>query len=145
MLRLKTECNIGNEINKDCSYEELTSKLSNEIGDDYLGECNLFELVLKDVSDVMNFQIVSFTMSLIRTKRMICRNISKFRKDFKIEKLFRTTNTENEMCYVIVSCLKPFWVMSSLKSFFKGVKKIKLWDGKQSEQQCGSFIWVRLI
>ena len=140
MMKLITECNTGNEINKDCSYEELTSQLSEEIGDDYLCDCNLFELVLQDVSDIMNFRIATFTMSLIRANRIICRNISKFRTDFKIKKLFQITNRGKQICYVIVSCLKPFWIMSSLKSFIKGTKKFQILD----EQQSGAFIWVRL-
>ena len=140
-MKLITECNTGNEINKDCSYEELSSKLSEEYDDDYLGDCNLFDLVLQDVSEIMNFQIATFTMSLIRTNRIICRNISKFRKDFKIKKLFRITNSGKQICYVIVSCLQPFWIMSSLKSFIKGTKKFQILD----EQQSGALIWVRLI
>ena len=140
MMKLITECNTGNEINKDCSYEELTSKLSEENDDEYLGDCNLFDLVLQDVSDIMNFQIATFTMSLICANRIICRNISKFRTDFKIKNFFRITNRGKQICYVIVSCLKPFWIMSSLKSFIKGTKTFQILD----EQQNGAFIWVRL-
>ena len=92
------------------------------------------------INEILNFQFNTFTMSLIRMNQLISKNVLQFRKDFKIEKLFRIKNRGKEKCYVIVSNLKPYWITLSLDNFLYGWKKIKLFD----EQTSGVFIWVRL-
>ena len=139
-MGLITDCITGFEIHYNYTFKQLSSHLFDEVGDAYLGDFNLFQSLLQDVNQIMNFQIETFTMSLIQTKHIICINISNFRRDFKIEKLFRIKNTGKKRCYVIVSNLKPYWITSSLNNFLNGWKKIKLFDGENN----GSFIWVRL-
>ena len=140
MMGLITECRTGREITNDCSFEKLESCLSNNHSDDYLGDYNLFQHVLKGIKEIMNFQFEIFTITLFRTSEMICKNIKKFREDFQINYLFRIMNKGKEFCYVIISKLKPYWITSSLTNFISGWKKIKLFDGRKN----GNFIWVRL-
>lgn len=147
MAQLKKECITGSELNHGCFYENFTEQILEQYFDDYLGDDNLFEIVLKDkdVNSIRNFQIETFTMSLIRTDVMICKNISKFREDFKVQHLYRIENEGLEKCYVILSRLKPYWITASLNNFLNGYLKLKLFDKvramKEPERR---FLWVRL-
>ena len=136
--QLNRECLTGNEINEKC-FDEFTEKVHEEYFDDFLGEENPFEVVL-NVTSIENFQIESFTMSLIRTDRMIQRNISKFREDFKIRNFYRMENSDLEKCYVTISSLKPYWITSSSNNLIVRNLKFKLFDKVPN----GILIWVRL-
>ena len=190
------DCIIGFEMNESWCFEEFADELWKTNSDNYLGDCNIFEIILSHIqgppnrcmhyskcspcslfallvhvfvtpknccsllapyertattfahssvdpahiNEILNFQFETFTMSLIRMNQLISKNVLQFRKDFKIEKLFRIKNRGKEKCYVIVSNLKPYWITTSLDNFLYGWKKIKLFD----EQTSGVFIWVRL-
>ena len=138
--KLDEECINEYVINENCLYQNLASYLATNHGDDFIGDENLFELIIPYVNDIMNFQVGHFTMTIIRITETIDRNFIKFREDFKIERFYRLRDDGMEKCYVIISRLKLYWETSSLGNFINGPKKIKLIDGKRT----GTFIWVGL-
>ena len=135
------ECYTGYEINERCLFDQFDEKLNEEYSDDYIGDDNLFSVILKDVKSIMNFQMETLTMSLIRTKRIICKNITRFRKDFKITNFYRMKDSGPFSCYVTLSYLKPYWIVSSLNDFISGERKLKLFDEKKKSDV---LLWVRL-
>ena len=128
------------EINKCCIYEDIFDTLQEKHSDEWVGNENFFEPVLKNVTEANNFYIETVMVTLIMTTRRIFGNIRKFLKDFNISKLFRINDNGMNKCYVIVSHLKPFWKISSLNNFIDGTKKLRLFDG----QKRGFFLWVGL-
>ena len=128
------------EINRLCIYEDFFDILQEKYSDEYAGNENLFEPVLKNVTEANNFYIQTLMVTLIMTSKRIIGNIGKFRKDFKISKLYRINDHGINKCYVIVSSLKPYWTLSSLHNFIDGTKKLRLFHG----QKRGYFIWVGL-
>lgn len=139
-VNLHDECINCQEINENCSFESLIDYMLESYGDDLIGNENLFEYIIPNVKKVMNFQIQSFTMTIIRTNKAIYTNLDKFRKNFMIERLFRIRDVGQEKCYVVISRLKLFWVTASLDNFISVPKKLKLIDGKKS----GNLIWAWL-
>ena len=135
-LNLHDECMTCNKINENCVFENILEKY----GENFMSNENPFELIIPDVNKIMNCQIETFTMTIIRMDKVLNINLDKFRKDFMIERLFRIKDVELEKCYVVISRLKLFWVTSSLDNFINGPKKLKLFDGKRT----GILIWVRL-
>ena len=127
-----------NEINRLCIYENFIEKTLENY--DYIGNGNCFKSVMKDVNEVHNFDFGIFTITLIQTNHMISENIDKFREDFRIWKLFRICDQDDNKCYVIVTTLKPYWITTSLNNFIDGTKKLCLFDGEKT----GYFRWVRL-
>ena len=136
-MNLNQECITGQEINKSCTVANVESHLWLTCSEDYLGNDNLFELVLRDVKEIMNFQVDSLLVTLVCTKKMINKNITTFRGDFKITHFYRLRDFENQNCYVIVSTLKPYGITYSLENLVQRSIKLKLINDERS----GSFIW----
>ena len=86
--QLYEECKTGVEINENCWYEKLISYLTENYGDDFLGNENPFELIIQNVNKIMNFQIENFTMTILCLKETITDNLEQFREDFAIERFF---------------------------------------------------------
>ena len=137
--KLIHECRNGTEIN-DIVFENFLQQL-NEFEDNYLGNDNMFSYVLRSVKKLMNFEIDKSTLTVFQTRNSIAENITKFREDFEISRFYRMENTGSFKCYVIISNLKPYWTITSIGSFLKNTKKIKIFDGEKT----GFFLWVRLI
>ena len=137
---LYEECKTGVEINENCWHEKLISYLTENYGDNFLGNENPFELMIQNVNEIMNFQIENFTMTILRLRETITDNLEQFREDFAMERFFRIRDIGMDKCYVILSRLNLFWVTSSYDNFLAGSKKIKLINGKST----GTFIWVWL-
>ena len=138
--KLYEECKTGVEINENCWYEKLISSLTENYGDNFLGNENPFELIIQNVNNIINFQIEYFTMTILRLRETITDNLEQLREDFAIERFFRIRDIGMDKCYVILSRLNLFWVTLSYDNFMAGSKKIKLIDGKRT----GTFIWVWL-
>ena len=138
--KLYDECINEYVINENCWYENMISYMATNYGDDFIGGENLFELIIPNVNEIMNFQIGPFTMTIIRINETVDRNFTNFREDFMIEKFFRLRDDGMQKCYVIISRLKHYWETSSLGHFINTPRKMKLIDGRKT----GTFIWVRL-
>ena len=136
-MNLNQECITGQEINKSCTFATVESHLWFTCPEDYLGNDNLFEVVLQDVEEIMNFQVDSLLVTLVCTKKMINKNITTFRGDFKVTHFYRLKDSENQNCYVIVSTLKPYGITYSLENLVQRSIKLKLINDERS----GSFIW----
>ena len=138
--KLSDECINGYVMNENCGYENMISYMATNYGEDFIGDENVFELIIPNVNQIMNFRIGPFTMTIIRINETVDRNFTKFREDFMIEKFFRLRDDGMEKCYVIISRLKLYWETSSLGHFINTPRKMKLIDGRKT----GTFIWVRL-
>ena len=141
-LGLVTECeNSSNEKVNDCDYEDVVSSLE----DDFLGEHNMFEdklITSKIDRSCVCFKLGILSLTLVCTKRKLENNLAQFRRDFKIEKLFRIKNHKKSYCYVIISNLVPYWLTQSMGTFIQGVLKTRL---ILNDDESGVFLWARLV
>ena len=123
-----------------CFHEDLTTNIFKIYGDNFIGFENLFASHLEHIDDPLNFEIETLTMTLLVIRNEINQNIAKFRCDFQIKNLYRIRDNGMKKIYVIISTLKPYWLVSSIGPFIGASKKMRLFD----EVENGFFLWARL-
>ena len=141
-FQLFTEYENGtqSEINK-CYHDDVVSYLE----DDYIGEYNIFEEKLKPLNidqSCLCFKVRNYSLTLVCLEGKLKNDLAEFRNDYKIVKLFRIQNHQNNYCYVLISSLVPHWMTMSNGKFIDGVMNTRLIE---NGEESGTFLWERLV